>query len=127
MKKIVFRDLPFIPASHEDPKDPGALKKILFDKMDFSRNGKIQMVNWAILKKGKSFAPHYHEDMDEVFIIISGKVRMRVDKEEEMLGKGDAVLVPIRAIHQMKNIGEMDVNYLVIGISLGKGGKTVTI
>lgn len=127
MKKISFRDLSFLPASHEDFKNPGVVKKILFSKKDFSQEKRIEMVNWAILKKGKSFVPHYHEDMDEIFIIISGRVKIRVEGEEEILGKGDAVLVPMKKIHQMENISNNDVHYLVIGISLRKGGRTIRV
>lgn len=126
MKKISFKDLVFLPASHENPKDPGVLKKILFGKKDLLFGGEIQMINWAVLRKGKSFIAHYHEDMNEVFIIVSGKVKIWVDKEEEILKEGDAVLVPMKKVHKMENISKEDVNYLVIGISLGKGGRTIT-
>jgi len=30
-------------------------------------------------------------------------------------------------VHEMKNIGDEEVEYIVIGISEGKGGKTVLI
>lgn len=127
MKKISTKTLDFIPASHEDQKDPGALKKVLFKTSDFSPKGKIQMINWVKLRRGKSFTPHYHEDMDEVFIIISGKVKMSIDSEEEILEKGDAVFAPMRSVHQMDNIGEEDACYIALGVSLGKGGKTVCV
>lgn len=126
MKKVSFNTLSFIPASHEDQNSPGVLKKVLFSGIDFIPEGKVEMINWALLPKDKSFIPHYHEDMDEIFIIISGKTRIKIGKEEELLEKGDAVLIPMRSIHEMENIGKKDVNYIVIGISLGKGGRTVT-
>lgn len=126
MKKIFFNSLTFLPASHEDKRNPSVLKKILFTAKDFNPQGKIQMINWAVLRRGKSFVSHYHEDMEEIFIIISGKAKIRVDKEEDVLEKGDAVLVPMKKVHKMKNISNEDVNYLVIGVSLGKGGRTIT-
>lgn len=126
MKKVTFKNLKFIPASHEDPQNPGVLKKVLYTYRDFVANGRVQMINWARLRKGRSFVSHYHEDMDEIFIIVSGKVKVRVDNKEDVLEKGDAVLVPMEKVHQMENIGDEDANYLVIGVSLGKGGQTVT-
>lgn len=126
MKKIFFNSLTFLPASHEDKRNPSVLKKILFTAKDFNPQGKIQMINWAVLKNGKSFVAHSHEDMVEIFIIVSGKVKIWVDKEEEVLEAGDAVLVPMKRVHKMENISKKDVNYLVIGISLGKGGRTIT-
>lgn len=85
------------------------------------------MINWAYLPKGKSFKPHYHEDMEEIFIIVSGKAKIIIGNKEDILEKGDAVIIPIRTIHKMKSLGSGDVNYLVIGISQGIGGKTVTL
>jgi mannose-6-phosphate isomerase-like protein (cupin superfamily) len=125
MKKITFKKLAFIPASHEDKTDPGSLKKVFFTFADFPPNSRLQMINWAKLPVGKSFNSHYHEDMDEVFIILSGKVKIETGGEEEILEVGDAVFIPMKEIHKMENIGEKDVNYLAIGVSLGKGGKTV--
>lgn len=125
MKKISASLLSYVAASHENQDDPGALKKVLFTSLDFPSYVKLQMINWAHIDKGKSFVPHYHQDMDEVFIIISGKVRIIVNDETDILEKGDAVLVSMGAVHRMENIGPEAIDYIVIGVSLGKGGKTI--
>jgi len=75
----------------------------------------------------KSFRPHYHQDMEEIFIILNGKARIRIPGEEAELGKEEVVVIPVGQVHEMKNIGDEEVEYLVIGISQGKGGKTVVI
>ncbi len=85
------------------------------------------MVNWCILREGKSFQAHYHQDMEEIFILLKGKVRIRVGEEEVDLEKEEAVVIPLLMVHEMKNVGEEEVEYIVIGISQGKGGKTVLI
>jgi mannose-6-phosphate isomerase-like protein (cupin superfamily) len=85
------------------------------------------MINWAILKKGRRFEPHYHEDMDEVFIILSGKVEIKVGREINTLEKGEGIVVSMRSIHTMKNLSDEDVEYLAIGFTLGKNGKTVNV
>jgi len=85
------------------------------------------MVNWAKMGIAKSFRPHYHQDMEEIFIILNGKARIRVPEEEAELGKEEVVVIPVGQVHEMKNIGDEEVEYLVIGISQGKGGKTVVI
>lgn len=126
MKIVRGKDLVYTPASHEDKNDPGVFKKVLYQKDDLTK-GKIQMINWAKLKIGKTFQVHYHEDMDEIFIILKGKAKISIGKEEAELGKGDAVLIPMKSIHQMFNIGTEDVEYIAIGISLGKGGKTIVV
>lgn len=126
MKIVRSNLLKFIPASHEDPKSPGVWKKILLGKEDLIK-GRVQMVNWSKLPVGSSFKPHYHQDMEEVFIILRGKVKITVDEEEERMEKGDVVIIPMKKVHEMKNIGNEEVEYLVLGISLEKGGKTVVV
>lgn len=86
MKIIRFNSLDYTAASHEDPVDPGALKKVLL-KWDDLPAGRWQMINWAKIPHGKSFAPHFHEAMVEIFIILSGQVKAKVDQKEEVLEK----------------------------------------
>ncbi len=124
MNIIRSSNLQFVPASHEDAKNPGSFKKVLFGKDDLL-DGRIAMVNWAKLPRRKSFRAHFHEDMEEVFIIMSGKVEITVEQESATLEKGDAIVIPIHAVHTMKAVGEEDTEYIAMGISLGKGGKTV--
>lgn len=126
MQVIRSSALRFIPASHEKPDEPGVWKKMLLEKQDLI-NGRVQMINWALLPVGNAFERHYHEDMQEVFIVIQGKARIAVAEETEMLTPGDVVVIPARSIHQMENIGQEDVEYLVVGISTGEGGKTVVV
>lgn len=126
MKIIRGKDLKFIPASHEDKDNPSVWKKILFSKEDLI-NGKVQMINWAKIPIGKTFKAHYHEDMEEIFIILNGKTKITIDNEEGELEKGDAVIIPIGKVHRMSNISPYDVEYIVIGLSLGKDGKTINI
>lgn len=120
------KDLSYIPASHEDQSNPEVWKKVLFQKDDLI-DGRIQMINWAKLPVGNSFQAHYHEDMDEIFIILNGRTKIKINDEEAELEPGDAVVTPRKQIHKMTNICEEDVLYVVIGISLQAGGKTVVV
>lgn len=126
MRIIRRKTIPKVPASHEDPADPGVVKQILLWRDDLTP-GRIQMINWSTLLPGKSFRPHYHEAMDEVFIILDGEVEITVRKETKLLGKGDVVVIPECAVHVMKNLTDDDVHYLAIGIAHGATGKTVVI
>lgn len=126
MRVIRGQDLKYVPASHESPTAPGVLKKVLFKAEDLIP-GPVQMVNWALLPKGSSFRAHFHEDMQEIFVIIKGIARITVGDLSASLHSGDAVLVPPLAVHTMHNEGESDVEYLVVGISQGKDGKTKVV
>ena len=126
MKIIRLQDLEFVPAGHEDPKDTGVFIKILLRRDDLPL-GRLQMINWAKMAAGKSFRAHYHEDMTEIFILVKGKARIRIDAEEADLGREEAIVIPSGKVHQMKNTGTEDIEYVVVGISGEKGGKTVVV
>ncbi|MGI5827448.1 MAG: cupin domain-containing protein [Patescibacteria group bacterium] len=89
------------------------------------RKGRLQMINWSFLPPGKSFSAHYHEDMDEIFIIISGKAEIHVGEEKTILKKGDAVIIPAKAVHVMEALSGKAVEYIALGISQEKSGKTI--
>jgi mannose-6-phosphate isomerase-like protein (cupin superfamily) len=126
MKRASYLDIPFVPAGHEDPNTPAVWKKTLFQKGVF-QNGTIQMVNWSRLPAGQRFAKHYHEDMQELFVVISGEVEMTAGNETVLLRRGDAVIVEPGEIHQMHNAGTQDAEYLAIGQAPNTGGRTVIV
>ena len=116
----------YVAASHEDPKKPGVLKRVLFSREELSA-GRVQMVNWSLLPVGSSFRAHYHEDMEEVFIVLNGSALMTVGTEELTLVAGDAVSVAAGEVHTMVNTSQEPVQYLVFGITGEKNGKTVVV
>ena len=125
MKIVRLQDLEWVPASHEDPQSAGVLKKVLLQRADLL-DGNPQMVNWCLLRGGRSFQPHYHEDLEEIFIFLRGKTRVRIGEAAE-LEAGEAVVIPPPLVHEMKNVGAEEAEYIVIGISGGKGGRTVNV
>jgi len=126
MKISYGADHEFVPASHENPLDPGVWKKVLFPKADLQA-GVVQMVNWARLGAGKHFAAHYHEDMQEIFIIQQGEAHLTVETQTVVLRRGDAVRIDPREVHAMSNPGAEDVQFIAVGISSGAGGRTVVV
>ncbi len=126
MRIVRSAGLEFVPAGHENPADPGALKKVLVAKDDL-QPGRIQMINWARIPAGKSFARHYHEDMQEIFIVVSGQVEITAGAQSATLAVGDAVLIEAREVHTMRNLDSAPTDYLAIGVALGTGGRTVLV
>ena len=41
--------------------------------------------------------------------------------------RGDAILIDPHEVHEMSNAGPDEVEYVVLGISRGTGGKTVVV
>jgi mannose-6-phosphate isomerase-like protein (cupin superfamily) len=126
MKIVRSADIEIIPASHEKPESPGVFKKVILQMADFI-DGRIKMINWAFLPTGKSFQAHYHEDMQEIFILIKGTARILVDNEQAEIYEGDTIVVPVGSVHSMENIGKNDVEYIVVGVAKGTGGRTIVI
>ena len=85
------------------------------------------MINWAFLPVGKSFRGHYHEDMQEIFILIKGEAQIFVNNEQAELCEGDTVVVPVGSVHRMENIGKNDIEYIVIGVAKGTRGRTIIV
>lgn len=126
MKFVKFEDIHYQAASHEDPKNPGVLKKIMLTANELIA-GQVQMLNWALLEPQKSFNLHYHQDMDEVFIITQGTAEMTVNNNTVTMNPGDCILVEANEQHSMKNTTNTPVQYIVFGISRNQNGKTINV
>ena len=126
MKIIRGSGLEFVPAAHEDANKPGVLKRVLASRSDLVE-GRVQMLNWARLPAASAFRRHYHEDMQEVFVILNGDVEITVDSKSAQLSAGDAFIIDPREVHEMRNDSNADVDYIVFGIVTGEGGKTVVV
>jgi mannose-6-phosphate isomerase-like protein (cupin superfamily) len=101
MKKVIIEKLP-------ETKEIDGAKRWEDTKGEFvqiSYHEDIGHLAFFELKKGQFRGNHYHEKKEEVFYIISGKIRAifadlaMSDKEERILTKGDKVHVPTRVGH----------------------------
>lgn len=119
-------DRPTVPAGHENPASPGTWKRVLCQRDDL-QPGRVQMVNWATMPVGRQFASHYHEDMQEVFIILQGEAELTAGGETVVLRGGDTAIIDAREVHTMRNLGDVPVEYIALGIAGTAGGKTVVV
>lgn len=55
----------------------------------------------ASLPAGSATQRHYHAQSEEFYFITSGAGRMEIDGEERTVGRGDAILIPAGAWHQL--------------------------
>jgi len=58
--------------------------------------------------------PHMHPDQEEVLFFLSGKGRVRVDKEEIEVGPGYCVLLPIGSTHNVFNDHESILRFIAV-------------
>lgn len=78
--------------------------------------------NMRKLEPGKfSFPHHFHRASEELFIILSGKVMLRTDKEFEELSAGDIVFFEMgpTGAHQLYNHTEEACEYMDIRTEAG--------
>jgi mannose-6-phosphate isomerase-like protein (cupin superfamily) len=126
MRTIFAADRPTVPAGHENPASPGTWKRVLCQRDDLWP-GRVQMVNWSSMPVGQQFAAHYHEDMQEVFIILQGAAELTAGDQTVVLRRGDTVVIDARETHTMRNLGHESVEYIALGIAGTAGGKTVVV
>lgn len=87
----------------------GLLSHLLLQEGDIP-DGKLA-ITWVDIKPGSGQRPHKHFP-EQVYVIIKGKGRMRVGKEEQEVGEGDLIYIPPNAIHGIKNLLDEELTYL---------------
>lgn len=126
MKIVRGIEVPQQTVAHESAATPSILKQVLATKNDLVP-GQVMMINWSTLLPNGGFQSHYHEDMQEVFVIMSGRVEMTISDTAYELATGDAAIIDPKEIHSMKNLEAAPASFLVFGISQETGGKTVIV
>lgn len=67
-----------------------------------------------VIPPGKASLKHYHPVAEESYYILSGSARMEVDGQSTTLGHGDAVAIAPPSVHQIFNVGEVDLVFLAV-------------
>lgn len=74
----------------------------------------IRFLHHTILLPGATIGHHLHQGNEELYFILRGQGIMVVDKEEEKVGPGDAVLTKSGSSHSLRNVGEEPLEILVL-------------
>ena len=67
------------------------------------------------LEPGQASTRHRHRDQEEIYILLEGAGRIRIDDELLTLGPLDAVVVEPESLRQLFNDGEAAQLWLVVG------------
>ena len=86
--------------------ESGTHLRVLLDTTG-SGQGRISLA-METLRPGQHTAPHWHGDLEEIYYILQGRGRMAIAEELQDVRAGDAILIPVRAVHCLYNIGDQD-------------------
>jgi len=84
----------------------------LFTKDEFSST--LSGLNANIINPGIALEPHQHESVEHVYYILSGVGIATVGDEEQEVKEGDAIHMPPRLTHAMRNTGTYPLRFLAI-------------
>ena len=94
---------------------------ILFNRVESAASGSA--CNWidlVIVPVGADIGEHIHGSSDEeVYIILEGRGRMRLDGEEFEVGPGHVVVNRPGGTHALSNSGDADLKLVVIDVRVG--------
>lgn len=66
------------------------------------------------LKRGEVTGRHTHRTCEEVVYVIAGEIEHSLDDESVRLRPGDTLVVPPHVFHNLKSVGSVDADILVM-------------
>ncbi|NIN52877.1 MAG: cupin domain-containing protein [Nitrososphaeria archaeon] len=75
----------------------------------------ITYVSLAWLQPGLSYEPHIHDDHEELYYVIKGRGKIRVDNDINEFCDGDLIYIPVGSEHEITNEGSEMVEFLAFG------------
>jgi mannose-6-phosphate isomerase-like protein (cupin superfamily) len=77
-------------------------------------------VNAIVLPPGYETGGHYHERQQELYFVHRGRIEVEFgDGSSHVLGEGGVARVDAPTVRRIRNVGEGDAVYLIVG---GEGG-----
>lgn len=73
-------------------------------------------VKQIIIKPGQAPSYQYHFKRSEVWVVVQGEGELKINDEIQSVRKWDAIIVPVEAKHQIKNIGTEDLIFIEVQI-----------
>ena len=71
-------------------------------------------VKQIIIKPGQAPSYQYHFKRSEIYVVTKGKALLCLDDVECELNVGDVAKIPVKAKHQVTNIGDEDLVFIEV-------------
>jgi quercetin dioxygenase-like cupin family protein len=88
----------------------GAIATMVLDRRNLKHLG---FFAHAVLAPGREIEAH-RDPMEEIYFMFRGRGVMHVDGEDRPVAAGDAVHIPIGAVHALRNDSDADLEILVV-------------
>jgi mannose-6-phosphate isomerase-like protein (cupin superfamily) len=90
-------------------KDGSEIRELLAHRNSCIVN---QSLAEARLRPGATTTPHYHPKTEEIYYILAGHGRMRIETETAPVGPGDAIAISPGLTHAITNTGDETLVFL---------------
>lgn len=81
-------------------------------------------VNAIVLPPGYETGRHYHESQQELYFVHRGRIEIELDEEHRhVLGPGGMARVDPQTVRRIRNLGDEDATYVIVGGSGGYVGR----
>jgi len=84
-------------------------------KVGAAFSGQVGMVEGEVPPGGGFQIPHWHDDLDEVFYVLEGKIEFLLDGQWRRAVAGSTVFVPAGTVHAFRNASDQPARQLVVG------------
>ncbi len=88
---------------------PGQIKKVIFHGSEMT--SLVTQVAYAELRTGDIVEEHYHESMEEVFLILEGECEFCLDEVSHLLKKDDVIKIAPKIKHKLRAFRDTKLYY----------------
>ena len=110
MKIVQLNDIAGEAVSH----DADIVKRVLLGELDLP--GSVRLSH-ALLSPGQKAAGHSHENICEVFYVLSGQGLMTVNAVDYPLRQGSCLKIDKGELHELGNTGEADMAVIYFALN----------
>lgn len=88
---------------------PGQIKKVLFHGYEMTSS--VTQVAYAELRAGEIIEEHFHDSMEEVFLVLDGNCEFCLEGVPQVLKKHSVIKIAPKIKHKLKALTETKLYY----------------
>lgn len=96
---------------YSPPGHEGTFNRTLVGKEEGIQG--VEMI-YGEMEEGGLADPHYHADIEQVMYVLNGEMEIDIEGKVTQLSKGHVVWIPQMATHEVKNIGNSKLSFILI-------------